>query len=93
MRVCDICQKGSIVQKSGAHRYGGGWAMRAPKTRRVWQPNLHQKRIKVNGNFKTMLLCTKCLRRAKKNQEKVRDVDTTRLNLIEKTASLSQGAH
>lgn len=71
MRVCEICGKGSIIQKSGAHRYGGGWAMRAPKTRRVWRPNLQTARLKANGNFKRMLLCTKCLRREKKKEEKI----------------------
>lgn len=80
MRVCEICGKGTIIQKSGAHRYGGGWAMRAQKTRRVWQPNLHHARVKANGNFKQMLLCTKCLRKVKA-KNKSQEVTPTVLNL------------
>lgn len=65
MRVCQICGKGSIIQKSGAHQYGGGWAMRATKKRTVWQPNLHSVKVVYRGVRKTMRLCTKCLRRVK----------------------------
>ena len=65
MRVCEICKKGSMIQKSGAHQYGGGWAMRAAKKRAVWQVNLHSVKVTYRGVRKTMRLCTKCLRRVK----------------------------
>ena len=65
MRICDICKKGSLIQKSGAHQYGGGWAMRATKKRKVWQVNLHSVKVTIDGVRKTMRLCTKCLRRVK----------------------------
>ncbi|OGD95549.1 hypothetical protein A3F02_01110 [Candidatus Curtissbacteria bacterium RIFCSPHIGHO2_12_FULL_38_9b] len=78
MRVCEICGKKSLIQKSGAHQYGGGWAMRATKKRRVWQPNLHNVKATYNGVRQTMRLCTKCLRKVKvqtksvqKNQKSV----------------------
>lgn len=65
MRVCDVCKRGSIIQKSGAHQYGGGWAMRATKKRKVWQINLHSAKVTYKGVRRTMRLCTKCLRRVK----------------------------
>ncbi|OGD88193.1 hypothetical protein A3I53_00990 [Candidatus Curtissbacteria bacterium RIFCSPLOWO2_02_FULL_40_13b] len=65
MRVCEICKKGSLIQKSGAHQYGGGWAMRATKKRKVWQVNLHSVKVTYLGMRQTMRLCTKCLRRVK----------------------------
>lgn len=65
MRVCQICTKGSMIGKSGAHQYGGGWAMRATKKRRVWMPNLHAVKVTYMGVRRTMRLCTKCLRRVK----------------------------
>ena len=65
MRVCEICKKGSLIQKSGAHQYGGGWAMRATKKRAVWQVNLHSVKVTYKGVRKAMRLCTKCLRRVK----------------------------
>jgi len=69
MRVCEICKKGSLIQKSGAHQYGGGWAMRATKKRAVWQVNLHSVKVTYQGVRKTMRLCTKCLRRVKGQME------------------------
>jgi len=70
MRVCEICGKKSVIQKSGAHQYGGGWAMRATKKRKVWQVNLHSVKVTYRGVRKTMRLCTKCLRRVKAEMEK-----------------------
>ena len=69
MRVCEICKKGSLIQKSGAHQYGGGWAMRAAKKRAVWQVNLHSVKVTYQGVRRTMRLCTKCLRRVKSQME------------------------
>lgn len=78
MKACDLCNKKSQVQKSGAHNYGGGWAYRAHKTRWVGEPNLHSQRVTFQGVRKTMRLCTKCLRKVKaemsKNVQKVREV-------------------
>ena len=65
MRACQICGKKSLIQKSGAHQYGGGWAMRAHKTRIVKEVNLHNAKVFYNGVSRTMRLCTKCLRRVK----------------------------
>lgn len=65
MRVCDICGKKTLIQKSGAHQYGGGWAMRATKKRKEWQVNLHAVKVTYKGVRQTMRLCTKCLRRVK----------------------------
>lgn len=54
-----------MIQKSGAHNYGGGWAYRATKTRFVSEPNLHSVKVTYQGVRRTMRLCTKCLRRVK----------------------------
>ena len=73
MRVCAICGKKSVIQKSGAHQYGGGWAMRATKKRAVWQVNLHSSKVTFGGVRRTMRLCTKCLRRVRAEMKKVLD--------------------
>lgn len=76
MRVCDICKRGSIIQKSGAHQYGGGWAMRATKKRKVWQINLHSAKVTYRGVRRTMRLCTKCLRQVKAQMAPVKKSQT-----------------
>ena len=77
MRVCQICGKKSIIQKSGAHQYGGGWSMRAAKKRAVWQVNLHSVKVTYKGVRKTMRLCTKCLRRVK-SQMQAKEIKTVK---------------
>jgi len=71
MRACEICGKKSMIQQSGAHQYGGGWAMRATKKRHVWMVNLHSVKVTHKGVRKTMRLCSKCLRRVKGEMAKM----------------------
>lgn len=44
---------------------GGRWLQRAPKTQKIFKPNLHSARVLINGAFQRVKLCTKCLRLAK----------------------------
>lgn len=65
---CTMCNKGRMVGKQHKHHpgvAGGRWKKRAPKTQKIFKPNLHSARILVGNNYKKMKLCTKCLRRAK----------------------------
>ena len=83
MRVCDICKKKSVIQKSGAHQYGGGWAMRATKKRRVWQVNLHSSKVTYLGVRRTMRLCTSCLRRVKTEMKKAEEAGQKKILAIQ----------
>ncbi len=73
MRVCELCGKKSLIQKSGAHQYGGGWAMRATKKRFERRVNLHSTKVTYMGVRQTMRLCTKCLRRVKQEMQKAQE--------------------
>lgn len=46
---------------------GGRWKKRAPKTQRVFRPNLHKVQIMEDGKKVTVKLCSKCLKRIKKD--------------------------
>ncbi len=66
--VCFHCGKGRMVGKSHKHHpgvAGGRWKKRAPKTQKIFRPNLHWARIRVGNNLQRVRLCTKCLRIAK----------------------------
>ena len=89
MRVCEVCGKGSVIQKSGAHQYGGGWAMRAQKKRFVWMVNLHAVRIVQNGVHKTMRLCTKCLRRVKGEMNSINKKEVSDIPKIDESIAAS----
>ena len=70
---CDFCGRGKMVGKQHKHHpgvAGGRWKKRAPKTVKIFKPNLHWARVIVNGGYKRLRLCTKCLRRAKEEMRK-----------------------
>ena len=67
---CYHCQKGIIHGHSHTHHRGvagGRWKKRAPKTARIFFPNLQKVEILENGKVKNVKLCTKCLKLIKKD--------------------------
>ena len=54
MAKCDICAKSVQVGHNRSH------SMRA--TRKVWMPNVFKRHVVVNGEKKTVRVCTRCLR-------------------------------
>ncbi|KKT72893.1 MAG: hypothetical protein UW69_C0077G0006 [Microgenomates group bacterium GW2011_GWA2_44_7] len=67
--ACSFCGKTAIIGRQGSHRKGvagGKWKKRAPRTARVFLPNLHM--ATINGT--QVKLCSKCIRLAKGRQSK-----------------------
>lgn len=65
---CANCDKGIMIGRTHKHHpgvAGGRWKKRAPKTQKIFKPNLHVARIMVDGTRKKVKLCTKCLRLAR----------------------------
>lgn len=46
---------------------GGRWKKRAPKTQRLFKPNLQKVTIMFEGAEKSVRLCAKCLKRIRKD--------------------------
>jgi len=68
--ACYYCGKTVLFGRSHTHHRGvagGRWKKRAPKTRRIFRPNLQKVTILENGKEKRINLCTKCLKRIKKD--------------------------
>lgn len=62
---CDICGKGPQFGQNIRHQHAGSWALRAPKTKRKWLPNLQTVRVARGNTTKTLRVCTKCLKAGK----------------------------
>jgi large subunit ribosomal protein L28 len=62
---CSICKKGPQYGQNIRHVHSGSWALRAPRTKRRWLPNLQSARILVNGQSTKVKVCTKCLKAGK----------------------------
>ena len=54
---CYNCGKGIMVGHNVSHAKN--------RTRKIFKPNLHSARIKVDGTSMKVKLCTKCLRQIK----------------------------
>ncbi len=68
--VCYHCGKGVLYGRSHTHHRGvagGRWKKRAPKTRRIFQPNLQRVDILEKGMIKRVKICAKCIKRVKKD--------------------------
>ena len=61
---CDNCGKGIM--------YGHNVSHAKNRTRKIFKPNLHRSRVEVSGVYKTLRLCTKCLRLFKSPKPKVK---------------------
>ena len=71
MNICYHCGKGKIYGRQHTHHRGvagGRWKKRAPKTQKIFEPNLQPIHIMISGVKKRVQLCTKCLKRIKKDK-------------------------
>ena len=62
--VCFHCGKGVLFGRSHTHHRGvagGRWKKRAPKTQRVFEPNLQKVEVMESGKVMRVKLCTKCV--------------------------------
>jgi ribosomal protein L28 len=67
--ICDNCGKAIAYGRSQRHRRGIAgkrWAKRTQKTLRLFKPNLQKVSVLVSGKKTTMRLCTKCVKKFKK---------------------------
>lgn len=62
MKRCSFCGKGPMVGRNIRHKARGKWTYRAPKTRRVFNPNIQRTTIFLRGERKRVHICTRCLR-------------------------------
>lgn len=62
MAKCQVCGKAPTFGRNIRHQHSGGWARRAPKTNRMFRPNIQKTTVTLNGNPVQVKVCTQCLR-------------------------------
>lgn len=90
--VCYHCGKGVVMGRTHTHHRGvagGRWKKRAPKVQRAFHPNLQVTNILIDGKEKRVKLCTKCLKRIKKD---IRDGKKPFVTLVLNTVDKSKAA-
>ena len=63
--VCEICGKGPQFGQNIRHKHSGAWALRAPKTKRRWLPNLQTVHVMEGKASKGKRVCAKCIKAGK----------------------------
>lgn len=63
--ICDNCGKGIM--------YGNKVSHAKNRSKRTFKPNLHKKRVMLNGRSVTAKLCTTCIRLFKKAAEAAKE--------------------
>ncbi len=59
---CDLCEKHTMFGRNIRHKHSGNWERKAPRTNRTFQPNVHAKRLFLDGRWQRVNVCTRCLR-------------------------------
>ncbi|MDP6606278.1 MAG: 50S ribosomal protein L28 [Dehalococcoidia bacterium] len=60
---CDICGKRTRFGRNIRHSTRGSkWVRKAPRTSRFFKPNVHKKRMLIDGKWVRKNVCTRCLR-------------------------------
>ena len=60
---CDLCGKHTQFGRNiRLKARGSRWARKAPRTNRQFRPNVQKKRLLIDGRWKRVNVCTRCLR-------------------------------
>lgn len=60
--VCSVCGKGTLNGQNIRHVHSGQWALRAPRTKRTFKPNLQSVKTLAGGATVRVKVCAKCLK-------------------------------
>ena len=60
---CDVCDKRTTFGRNIRHQTRASkWVRKAPRTGREFKPNVHSKRLLIDGRWERISICTRCLR-------------------------------
>ena len=53
-KICDVCGKKPAAGNTVSHSH--------KKTRRWWKPNIQKVKVSINGEIKSIRVCSNCLK-------------------------------
>lgn len=68
--VCEVCDKRPSFGRNIRHKHSGRWRRKAPRTSRMFKPNVQRLRFIENGKMVRKNVCTSCLRTVLKQMSK-----------------------
>ncbi|HPQ78937.1 MAG TPA: 50S ribosomal protein L28 [Candidatus Dojkabacteria bacterium] len=65
-KICELCGKSTVSGNRIQHKHSVGWRYKAPKTKRVFRPNLRNVNVEIDGTPTKVNICMKCYKQLKK---------------------------
>jgi len=59
-KICELCGKSTVSGNRIQHKHSVGWRYKAPKTKRVFRPNLRSIHVDIEGTSTKVDVCMKC---------------------------------
>lgn len=59
---CDLCDKRTVFGRNIRHKHSGNWERKAPRTNRMFKPNVQSRRMFLDGKWARVNVCTRCMR-------------------------------
>jgi len=64
-KICELCGKSTVSGNRIQHKHSVGWRYKAPKTKRVFRPNLRSINVDIEGTPTKVDVCMKCYKQLK----------------------------
>lgn len=68
-KTCYFCEKSRTAGRRIQHHHSEGWRFKAPKSLRVFKPNLRKIEIEDEGKVMKVDVCMKCYKKIRKELE------------------------
>ena len=68
-KVCELCGKSTTAGRRIQHHHSIGWRYKAPRSKRVFKPNLRKIKVDIEGDVKSIYTCMKCYKKLKAESE------------------------
>ena len=60
--LCEVCGKKTVFGRNIRHKHSGRWKRKAPRTSRMFKPNVHAHRFVIDGKRVKINVCTQCMK-------------------------------
>ncbi len=62
MATCDVCGTRTQIGRHIRHKASGRWQLKATKKPKHWRVNVQRKRVQIDGRYRRVNACTRCIR-------------------------------
>jgi len=62
-KFCELCAKTTVAGHRIQHHHSVGWRYKAPKSKRVFKPNVRKVTLDVEGKLIRAVVCMKCYKK------------------------------